>query len=168
MSRRKIWVAAVAAALAVGVTVAQLPAQGGTRTRKIFMSAVEYKGGTNVADEAYPPAEEPGTLPLEPTGGGYKIKPPDDSGRWEVSSYRFEPGFFVAKKGERIVLEIAGINGALHDGSLISPSGAEVRSFVTTRGRLTLVRFRASQVGIWRLVCSTHPPAMEANILVLP
>ena len=81
-------------------------------------------------------------------------------------SYRFEPGFVVARQGERIVLEIVGVNGARHDVNLISPSG-EMTPLVVTRGRLTRVLFQADEPGIWLLHCGTHQPAMVAEILVV-
>lgn len=142
------------------------PAGGGRRT--IYLSALEYKGGTNVANEAYPPAKVAGTKPLSPKGGdfGYRLKPPDATGRWEVESYRFEPGFTAARLGERVRLEIVGINGALHESRLVSPSGEDRDVLVVTRGRLTLVLFKADEPGVWQLICDTHPPAMTADILV--
>lgn len=163
-SRRALGVLALAAAAIVVLGVAQAPA--GQARRTIYLSAIEYKGGASVSSEAYPPAEEPGTRALEPLGGGYILKEPDATGRWEVESYRWEPGLIVANEGERITLEIVGVNGARHDAVLISPSG-EQTPFVVTRGRLTRVRFQADEVGIWRFVCSTHPPGMTGEIVVL-
>lgn len=169
MSRRRVlWTATLVAVATLSMFVVgagRAPAEG--QRRKIYMSAVEYKGGANVADEAFPPAAEPGTVELAPLGGGYGLEPPDETGRWEVETYRFEPGFLVASRGERITLEIAGINGARHEVELESPSGEE-REFVVVRGRLTRVRFRADEAGIWHLYCITHPPGMTAEILVLP
>lgn len=167
MRRKELLIPAVlvlAAMMVAALFATQAPAAGARRT--IYMSAVEYKGGASVADEAYPPAAEPGTKPLAPLGGGYDLAEPDDTGRWEVESYRFEPGFVVVRKGERVTLEIVGINGALHDASLLAPSGAKT-DVVITRGRMTLVKFRPTQVGIWQLVCRTHPPGMTADILVI-
>ncbi len=166
MSRKRLfWAVPLVTVVALVVGLTGVGAQGGTKARTIYMSALEYKGGANVADEVYPPAEEPGTLPLAPLGGGYELVPPDATGRWEVESYRFEPGVIAVNEGERITLEIAGINGARHEGNLVSPSGKET-PFVVTRGRLTRVKFKANEVGIWQLVCELHPPGMVASILV--
>jgi len=163
----KRWVVALAGLVLLVSIVASIAQAGGSETRRrIYMSAIEYKGGASTVDEAYPPAAVEGTRELAPLGGGYGLKEPDATGRWEVESYRFEPGFLVAKLGERITLEIVGINGALHDISLTSPSGASV-DLVVTRGRLTRVLFRANELGMWKLVCHTHPPAMTAEILVI-
>lgn len=163
-SRKALAVVALAAIAVVVLGVAQAPA--GESRRTIYLSAIEYKGGANVSSEAYPPAEEPGTRPLKPLAGGYILKEPDATGRWEVESYRWEPGLIVAHEGERLTLEIVGVNGARHDAMVVSPSGEQI-PFVVTRGRLTRVRFLADEVGIWRFVCSTHPPGMSGEIVVL-
>ncbi len=166
--RGRTWAAAIAGlVLLVGIAATMAQGAGGSETRRrVYMSAIEYKGGASTVDEAYPPEAVEGTRNLAPLGGGYELEAPDATGRWEVESYRFEPGFLVAKLDERITLEIVGINGALHDISLISPSGASV-DLVVTRGRLTRVPFRASELGMWKLVCHTHPPAMTADMLVI-
>ena len=171
MGKRYVVALVVLAAAALASFV--LPAQGGRGqgstgqgSTTIYMSALEYKGAANVADEAWPPADEPGTSPLEPLGGGYDLVEPDDTGRWQVESYRFEPGFLTVKKDTKVTLEIAGINGSRHDVDLINPSGNIVKSAVITRGRLTTVVFRPQKAGMWKLACGTHPPNMTASILV--
>jgi hypothetical protein len=146
--RNAIAVIALATVAVVIVGVAQAPA--GEARRTVYMSAVEYKGGASVSSEAYPPAAEPGTDRLDPLGGGYILKEPDPTGRWEVETYRWEPGLIVAHEGERLTLEIVGINGARHEAVVVSPSGKQI-PFVVTRGRLTRVRFEVDEVGTWRL-----------------
>jgi len=163
-SRRIAIVAAFAVVASMVLGVTQAPAGGARRT--VYVSAIEYKGGANVSSEAYPPAEEPGTRELEPLGAGYLLKEPDATGRWEVESYRWEPGLIVADEGERLALEIVGINGARHDSMVVSPTGRQI-PFVVTRGRLTIVRFQVDEPGIWRFVCSTHPPGMTGEIFVV-
>jgi plastocyanin len=161
---RALAIVAFAATALAALGIVQAPA--GEARRTVYMSAIEYKGGANVSTEAYPPAEEPGTRALGPLGGGYLLKEPDATGRWEVESYRWEPGFVAVELGERVKLEIVGINGARHDAHLVSPSGVEI-PFVVTRGRMTIVRFHANEAGIWTLHCGTHQPGMTAEILVL-
>ena len=168
--------AAVAGLLAAGLFAtfafpalgnkAKVPAQGAAKEVTLYMSALEYKGGTTVDKEAWPPAEEPGTEALDPLGGGYGLKEPDATGRWEVNSYRFEPGFFSVVRDTKVTLEIVGINGSHHDISLTNASGNEVRTAVVTRGRMTHVTFRPKALGTWTLTCHTHPPGMTASILV--
>ena len=121
---------AIAKLTALGISVAIVLAACGTASapaaakRTVYMSAVEYKGGANVTSEVFPPAAEPGTRELGPLGDGYILKEPDATGRWEVESYRWDPGLVVAHEGERLTLEIVGINGARHDAMVVSPSGA--------------------------------------------
>ena len=47
-----------------------------------------------------------------PKGGGYVKKAPDQNGRWDVSVYQFSPATVVVRQGERVRLELIGINGA--------------------------------------------------------
>lgn len=165
---RYLRVAAIAVVASVLLVLAfSAPAPAGS-ARTIYMSALEYKGGTNVSGEAYPPTKLEGTKGLLPRGSGfgYGLKGPDSTGRWQVESYRFEPGFAAARLDERVRLEIVGINGSMHSIRLVSPSGVVVETPVVTRGRMTIVTFRADEAGIWNLVCDTHPPAMTADILV--
>jgi len=167
---RRLRVGAVAVAVVASVLLVlafSSPAPAGN-SRTIYLSALEYKGGTNVSSEAYPPAKMEGTKPLNPRGDGfgYGLKKPDSTGRWQVESYRFEPGYTAARLGERVRLEIVGINGALHDSRLVTPSGAIRDTLVVTRGRMTVLTFRADEAGIWQLVCDNHPPAMVVDIHV--
>jgi heme/copper-type cytochrome/quinol oxidase subunit 2 len=133
-------------------TVAQQP-----RERVVYMAAVEFKGGATVDQEPFPAA------PL-PAGGGYVLKPPDDSGRWEVEVYSWFPGTVVARQGERLTLEIVGINGAVHP---LYIEGYNVRG-VVTRGALTQLSFTADRPGIYKIICEVHQPSMQADLVVLP
>ncbi len=126
-------------------------------TRTIFMAAVEPKGGTGVSSEASPTAALPG-------GGGYILKAPDSTGRWEVSTHQWQPGFVVAREGERVTLEIIGINGAEHVASL----PPYVQSFTVRRGQLTRVTFTANRAGLFPVLCVTHQPSMTGYLVVLP
>ena len=74
--------------------------------RVVYMALIEPKGGVTVDKEPYPTAELP-------KGGGYVKKAPDPSGRWEVSVYQFSPATIVVKQGDRVTLEMIGINGAI-------------------------------------------------------
>jgi hypothetical protein len=61
-------------------------------THTIFMTAVELKGATT-SENLVPPSVNPKDL-----SKGYDYKPPakadkNDPKKWEVSSYRFDPGF---------------------------------------------------------------------------
>ena len=121
----------------------------------IYMSAVEYKGGTN--SEPFPAA-------TPPAGGGYVIKAPDDTGRWETSTYRWEPGVVVANQGDEVELWIWGVNGSQHPASI----EGYVPEFTVTRGALTTVKFTADKAGTFRITCHVHQPSMEGLLVVLP
>jgi hypothetical protein len=122
----------------------------------INMSAVEYKGSTDVAQEPFP-------AQAAPPGGGYILKPPKD-GRWETSAYRWAPEVITVFQGDDVELRIFGINGAEH------PSKIEgyVDSFNVKRGQLTTVAFKADRVGAFKLICGIHLPSMEGYLMVLP
>ena len=125
--------------------------------RTIYMAAVEPKGGQTVDKEPFPEA-------ALPEGGGYQLKEPDDEGRWEVSTYRWEPGTIVVTEGDLVTLEIIGINGAEHSFAI---EGYDVSGLVT-RGNLTTVSFTADTPGLFKIVCQSHLPAMQADLVVLP
>ena len=142
---------AFAVSLLPGPTAAQA-------TRTVYMAAVEPKGGTGVSQEAFP---NPSLLPA---GGGYVLKAPDNTGRWEVSTYQWQPSFIVVNQGEQVTLEIIGINGAEHVSSL----PPYVDKFTVKRGQLTKVTFTASRAGIFPIVCVSHQPSMTGALVVLP
>lgn len=99
-----VWGVVLTGVLLVGLASAIQAAE----ERVIYMAAVEPKGSTTVDKEPFPAAPFP-------QGGGYVKKAPDDAtGRWEVSVYQFSPATVVVRQGERVRLEIVGINGAKH------------------------------------------------------
>jgi len=146
--------ALLGATLLAGSVSSQTATTAGTK-RTIHMSAVEYKGSTDVVKEPFPTV-------AAPAGGGYLLKAPAD-GRWENSTYRFEPGLIVANQGDEVELRIWGVNGAKHDTTI---EGHD-RAFVVRRGQLTTVTFKADKPGIFRIVCHDHQPSMETQLLVL-
>jgi len=119
------------------------------------MSAVEYKGSTEVAKEAFPAAPVP-------AGGGYVLKPPTD-GKWETSTYRWEPGTIVVYQGDEVELQIWGVNGADHPGRI---EGYD-KTFNVRRGQLTTISFTASRAGVFRILCDVHNPSMTGTLVVL-
>lgn len=128
--------------------------------RTIYMAAVEPKGGTSVTSEPYPSASA-----ALAAGPGYVLKAPDATGRWEVSTYQWQPGFVLANQGEDVTLEIIGINGAEHTSFI---EGINVPAFTVRRGQVTTVTFRATRAGFYRIVCSSHLPSMVGYLVVLP
>ncbi|WEX74804.1 hypothetical protein PYH37_000082 [Sinorhizobium numidicum] len=78
--------AAVRLALAAALTTGGVAgsAEAASMKRTITMVAVEAKGGTTVDKEPFPSA-------ALPEGKGYGLEAPNAEGRWEVSTYRWEP-----------------------------------------------------------------------------
>ena len=129
-----------------------------TAGRRFFtVAAVEPRGGTNASQEAFP------TEPL-PAGGGYVIRQPDQTGRWEVSAYVWNPSQIVVNQGDDVTLEFVGINGASHP-TEIKGLG---KTFTLKRGQVTRVEFKAERPGVYPIVCSTHAPSMRGEVVVLP
>ena len=126
------------------------------KQRTIYVAAVESKGGAMVDHEPFPSTSLP-------PGGGYILKKPDDKGRWEVSSYRWDPGTIVVNEGDRVTLEIVGINGDEHPFTI---EGYWI-SDVVRRGKITRITFNADKVGIFKIICRTHAPSMQADLVVL-
>jgi hypothetical protein len=130
--------------------------------RTIHLSAVEWKGTTNVSKEPCPTTALPTGQPGEKNG--YERVVPDASGNWIAQTYRFDSEFVAAYEGERVILKIFGVNGAEHK---IKTEGLHPDFFVR-RGRLTTISFIAPEPGIYEIHCHTHMPSMTLNLLVLP
>ncbi|NJD87611.1 MAG: hypothetical protein FIB05_06325 [Betaproteobacteria bacterium] len=155
-SRRTRLVALAAAGATAAAMTALAAGPQSPRSRTIYVSAIEPKGGAHVDHEPFP------DKPLPP-GGGYNLKKPDDKGRWEVSTYRWDPGTIVVNQGDRVTLEIVGINGDEHPFTI---EGYWI-SDVVRRGQITRVTFDADKAGIFKIICRKHAPAMQADLVVL-
>lgn len=136
-------------------------AQGAVKVRQIYMSAVEWKGSASVAKEAFP------TQAL-PKGGGYEKFAPGseelkgDQTVWAVETYRFDTALVAACVGERVVLNIFGVNSAFHDINI--PDFR--KSFRVKRGVLSRVAFKVKKPGLYPIICITHQPSHSADLLV--
>jgi len=125
--------------------------------RTIYMAAVEPKGGATIDKEPFPAV-------ALPEGGGYILKEPNADGRWEVETYRWDPGTLVVNQGDIVTLEIIGINGKEHP---ITIEGYNL-SDVVKRGQITRMTFTADKPGIFKIKCGIHLPSMQADLVVLP
>ena len=125
--------------------------------RTIYIAAVEPKGSATVDKEPFP------TTAL-PAGGGYALKAPDKDGKWEVETYRWEPGTVIVNQDDEVTLEIIGINGKEHPTTI---EGYNV-NFKVLRGQVARVTFKADKAGIFAIRCSAHEPSMNAQLVVLP
>ena len=146
------WVAALALVAAV---VAPIQAAEAAK-RYIVVTAIEPKGGTTVDKEPFP-AQPP------PSGGGYVVKQPDQTGRWEFSVYVFDPRQITVDQGDEVTLEFVGINGASHPTTI---AGYD-KTFELKRGQSTRVTFVADKAGTFPIVCATHHPTMVAELIVV-
>jgi plastocyanin len=146
-------------AAVVGAQIGWASAAGAQTAEKRFftIAAVEPRGGAMVNQEALP------TEPL-PAGGGYVMRQPDQTGRWEVSAYLWSPGQVVVNQGDEVVLDFVGINGAAHPTEIRGLS----KTFTLKRGQVTRVEFKADKPGVYPIVCATHAPSMRGEIVVLP
>jgi len=153
--------AALAAALALAF-VGKSEATTAAATRTLYVSAVEWKGSADVAKEPYP-----GPVP---PGGGYESCPPGsqecglkgDTTKWAVETYRFDTALVGACVGEKVVLNIFGVNAAQHQINI--PDFG--KSFLVKRGMLSRVAFRVTKPGLYPIVCITHQPSHRADLLV--
>lgn len=165
MSRIAVLLAiVVAAAVAVGAALAVTggsEARAAVKTRQIYMSAVEWKGSATVDKEAYPTA-------ALPKGGGYESFGPGsdevagDKTKWAVETYRFDTALVGACVGERVTLNIFGVNAAQHQISI--PDFG--KSFVVKRGMIARTTFTVRKPGLYSILCLTHMPAHRADLLV--
>ncbi len=137
-------------------------------THTIFMTAFEVKGSTT-SDKLAPPSVNPGDL-----SKGYEFKPPGKADKsnpkkWQVSSYRFSPGFVVVRQGNVVKLTVFVVNGDEHEVRITDPDGREIVAMRKwNRGREYKVSFVANKPGSYQMACSTHAPTMQATFLVLP
>jgi plastocyanin len=165
MSRKVAFPVALAVAAAV-LGAAFAPSGGGeakaaVKVRQIYMTAVEWKGSASVAKEPFPAA-------ALPAGGGYEKFAPGseelkgDQTTWAVETYRFDTALVGACAGEKVVLNIFGVNSAHHDINI--PDFG--KSFRVKRGMLSRVSFTVKKPGLYPIVCITHMPSHRAELLV--
>ncbi len=137
-----VCVSAVFALVACGGDDEEGPA---AMTRTFYMEAVEPKGSATVDKEPFPDVALPG-------GGGYALKEPNAEGKWEVETYVWSAKQIVVNQGDTVKLEILGVNGATHAGSI----EGYVDSFVVERGKLTSLSFVAETAGVFKISCASH------------
>ena len=86
----------------------------------------------------------------------------EDILKWAVETYRFDTALVGACVGERVVLNIFGVNAAQHQINI--PDFG--KSFLVKRGMLSRVAFRVTKPGLYPIVCITHQPSHRADLLV--
>ncbi|MBM4761955.1 hypothetical protein [Bacillus sp. B15-48] len=80
-----------------------------------------------------------------------EFKTVTESGK-EIESYRWDPGVIFIEKGEKVKLNIYGINGKEHPFSI---EGTNITGTVK-KGEETIVPLEFNKDGIYRLICLTH------------
>lgn len=145
------------AGMLVGVCLlgASAPLQAGQRFFTI--AAVEPKGGTTADKEPFPAS-------ALPEGGGYVIKKPDQTGRWEVSAYVWQPSQIIVTEGDDVTLEFIGINGAEHPTTIVGYD----KTLVLKRGHVIRIELKADKPGTFPIVCNHHKPSMVGELIVMP
>ena len=131
------------------------PAQAAQRFFTI--AAVEPKGGTTADKEPFPAS-------ALPEGGGYVIKKPDQTGRWEVSAYVWQPSQIIVTEGDEVTLEFIGINGAEHPTTIVGYD----KTLVLKRGHVIRIVLKADKPGTFAIVCNHHKPSMVGELIVMP
>ena len=148
-----LWVA-VAGIVLLGLSLGAEAAE----ERVFYMALIEPKGGVTVDKEPYPAGELP-------KGGGYVKTAPNSAGRWEVSAYQFSPATIVVKQGDRVTLEMVGINGAKHS---VHVDKYRPDHVLVKRGEITRIQFTADTPGLFTIHCKEHEPGMQGSLVVLP
>ena len=80
----------------------------------------------------------------------------------KIEAYRWDPGTIVVKEGETVELRIRGINGDHHPFII---EGLDVKGEVH-KGKETIVSFHATEEGIYRIICLTHPDAARNGPMI--
>lgn len=167
-SKTIVAIAGVLAALVVAMLIAFVgkgEATTAAATRTLYVSAVEWKGSASVAKEPYPG-------PVPPGGGWESCQPGSqecdlkgDTTKWAVETYRFDTATVVAYAGERVVIKAFGVNAAKHE--IVAPKLK--KSFTILRGVVTTADLGVvSKPGIYKILCITHPPAHQMDLVVMP
>ncbi len=166
MRKTLLSAAGLAAALAVGLGMTAISTGKATakpKTRTIYLSAVEWKGSTTVDKEPFP-------TQVLPSGGGYEKFAPGseevagDPTKWAVETYRFDSYVVTACQGEKVVLKIFGVNAKEHQITIPDFN----RDFTVRRGMLSTTSFVVKKAGIYPIICITHRPSHQAQLVVLP
>ena len=127
--------------------------------RTIYMSAIEYKGSATTEKEPFP-------AKALPVGGGYGLTDLKTTpASWQVNAYAWAPETITVVEGDKVTLNIIGINGGSGHPSSIE---GHVEKFDVKRGELTTLNFTAGKPGIYKIICGTHAPDMIGHMVVLP
>jgi plastocyanin len=80
-------------------------------------------------------------------------------------SEQFSPATIVVKQGDRVTLEMVGINGAKHS---VHVDKYRPDHVMVKRGEITRIQFTADTPGLFTIHCKEHEPGMQGSLVVLP
>jgi len=129
-------------ALAVGICV-------------VAATTLFWERGGSVTADAMPVGERV----IHMVTGEYKTTTKDGK---EIEAYRWDPGTVFVNKGENVKLKILGVNGEHHPFII---EGMNIQG-VVKKGEETTVTFHASKEGIYRIICFTHPDAVNNGPMI--
>jgi plastocyanin len=130
------------AALAVGICV-------------VAALTIFWDRGEAITSDAMPVGERV----IHMVTGEYSTTTKDGN---EIEAYRWDPGTVFVNKGENVKLKILGINGDTHPFII---EGMNIQG-VVKKGAETVVNFYASKEGIYRIICTTHPDAVNNGPMI--
>jgi hypothetical protein len=144
-----------------------------TTNKEFWINTVHLDGATSIhgaianpnsaQNTPLHPAEIPPANSTIPTGGGFRLVPPNNVGAWDFRSFTFAPDQIVVNQGDKVTLHFIGVLGVHH---IITVDG--VGTFALHRGEIHTVSFIANNPGTINFFCSVHLPNMAGQILVLP
>jgi plastocyanin len=80
----------------------------------------------------------------------------------EIEAYRWDPGTIFVEKGEKVRLKILGVNGKEHPFII---EGTDIKGIVK-KGEETVVPLEFNKEGTYRLICLTHPSAVNSGPMI--
>jgi hypothetical protein len=164
-----------AAAVSSSTTAAAVKAVNPNQStsKEFWINTVHLDGMTNInagvkcdtcpQNTPTHPPEKPPVNSTIPTGGGFRITPPNKVGAWDFRSFTFAPDQIVVNQGDKVTLHFIGVQGAHH---VIDVQGVD--TFELMRGQIHTVSFTANNPGTITYICHVHLPNMVGQILVLP
>ena len=160
-------------AASVAVTAVKAINPNQSTSKEFWINTVHLDGMTNInagvkcdtcpQNTPTHPPEKPPVNSTIPTGGGFRITPPNKVGAWDFRSFTFAPDQIVVNQGDKVTLHFIGVQGAHH---VITVDGVD--TFELMRGQIHTVSFLANNPGTINYSCHVHMPNMVGQILVLP
>ena len=165
--------AAAAASSSTNAVVVKAVSPNQSTNKEFWINTVHLDGLTNInagvkcdtcpQNGPLHPPEKPPVNSTIPTGGGFRITPPNKVGAWDFRSFTFAPDQIVVNQGDKVTLHFIGVQGAHH---VITVDGVD--TFELMRGQIDTVSFVANNPGTINYSCHVHMPNMVGQILVLP